>query len=76
MPALNPTRPAAQPVPTPRAYLVGQDESGHWVAVEAQGLAGGIFRTRGDAIRYACGETGCRPGDVAVAPGPIVFRLS
>jgi hypothetical protein len=62
--------------PEPPSYLVGQDDEGHWVAVEARGLAGGLFRTRGDAIRYACVETGCRPGEVPLATGPIRFRLT
>ena len=44
--------------------------------VEEKGLSGGIFRTRGDAIRYACVETGCRPGEVALATGPIRFPLA
>lgn len=60
----------------PLSYVVGQDGEGHWVAVETGGRAGGIFRSRQDAIRYACVETGCRPGDVKLAAGPILFRLA
>jgi hypothetical protein len=59
----------------PLSYLVGQDGHGHWVAVETGGRAGGIFRTRQDAIRYACIETGCRPDDVRLSAEPIPFRL-
>jgi hypothetical protein len=59
----------------PSSYLVGQDGEGHWVAVDASGRAGGLFRSRQDAIRYACIETGCRPGDVRLAAEPIPFRL-
>jgi hypothetical protein len=58
------------------SYLVGQDGEGHWVAVETGGRAGGIFRSRQDAIRYACVETGCRPDDVALTLEPIRFRLT
>ncbi|MCJ2122331.1 RAG2 PHD domain containing protein [Methylobacterium sp. J-077] len=65
-----PVRPAALP------YRVGQDCEGHWVALEFGGRAGGLFRTRQDAIRYACVETGCRPDEVALAVEPIRFRLS
>lgn len=61
---------------TPLSYLVGQDGEGHWVAVETGGRAGGIFRSRQDAIRYACVETGCRPDDVRLAVEPIPFRLT
>jgi hypothetical protein len=73
--ALNPLQPVRSPA-APASYLVGQDGEGHWVAIETGGRAGGIFRTRQDAIRYACVETGCRPGDVPLAAGPIQFRLS
>ena len=71
--ALNSSLPAAAGAPL--SYLVGQDGEGHWVAVETGGRAGGIFRSRQDAIRYACVETGCRPADVKLAAGPIPFRL-
>ncbi len=70
---LNPSLPAS--AGTPLSYLVGQDGEGHWVAVETAGRAGGIFRSRKDAICYACVETGCRPDAVKLATGPIPFRL-
>jgi len=71
--ALNANRPARSAA---SPYVVGQDGEGHWVAFETGGRAGGIFRTRQDAIRYACVETGCRPDEVALAVEPIRFRLS
>ncbi|MDP4004975.1 RAG2 PHD domain containing protein [Methylobacterium sp. NEAU K] len=75
--ALNPHHPVRSPAAeTSSSYLVGQDGEGHWVAVETGGRAGGLFRTRQDAIRYACVETGCRPDDVPMAAGPIRFKLS
>ena len=74
--AMNPLRAAeAQRSEPLQSYLVGQDGEGHWVAVEAKGLAGGIFRSRQDAIHFACVETGCRPNDVIVAADPIRFRM-
>ena len=73
MNALQPVRPLG--AQGPLSYLVGQDGDGHWVAVETGGRAGGIFRTRQDAIRYACVETGCRPDDVQLSAEPIPFRL-
>ena len=82
---MNPVSPMSvasisQPVPPrgtgPSSYLVGQDGEGHWVAMETGGKAGGLFRSRQDAIRYACIETGCRPDDVTLAVEPIRFRLS
>jgi len=73
--ALNPLPPLPPAAASP-SYLVGQDGEGHWVAMATGGRAGGIFRSRQDAIRYASIETGCRPGDVPLATGPIPFRLS
>ena len=73
MNALQPVRPLG--AQGPLSYLVGQDGDGHWVAVETGGRAGGIFRTRQDAIRYACVETGCRPDAVRLSAEPIPFRL-
>ncbi|MCJ2142002.1 RAG2 PHD domain containing protein [Methylobacterium sp. E-066] len=73
--ALNANLPARS-APAAAPYLVGQDGEGHWVAVETGGRAGGLFRTRQDAIRYACVETGCRPDEVALAVEPIRVRLS
>ena len=64
-----------QPIEAPPSYRVGQDGEGHWVAIEAKGLAGGLFRSRQDAIHFACLESGCRPTDVTVVAEPIRFRL-
>ncbi len=35
------------------SYLVGQDNEGHWLAVEIHDLDGGICLTRDKAFRYA-----------------------
>ncbi|MBP1182480.1 RAG2 PHD domain containing protein [Methylobacterium sp. PvR107] len=75
--AMNSLQPARSlGTQAPLSYLVGQDGDGHWVAIETGGRAGGIFRTRQDAIRYACVETGCRPDDVPLSAEPIPFRLA
>jgi hypothetical protein len=39
-------------------FLVGQDEQGHWVALEANGRGGGFFVNREAAVKYAERETG------------------
>ena len=53
------------------AYLVGQDGEGHWLAVEVHGLGGGIFTSRGDALRYARDESRHQPGAVRFADAPV-----
>ncbi len=53
------------------AFTVGQDEEGHWLAVEAHGLGGGIFKSRDRAFRYALDESHREPGSVRFADRPI-----
>lgn len=68
-------RPSNRPRPDSRSYLVGRDAEGHWVAVDQSGRAGGLFRSRHDAVRFACVETGCAPDDVPVASRTIAVPL-
>lgn len=65
--------PEAPVDPLPR-FIVGQDPHGWWVALEAHGLAGGLFRTCADAIHYAAGETQRRPDGVILSQERIAFR--
>lgn len=58
------------------AFLVGQDEEGHWLAVETHGLGGGMFRTRDKAVRFARDESHRLPGAVRLADGPIRLFVS
>ncbi|MBX9932609.1 MAG: hypothetical protein K2Y56_13890 [Methylobacterium sp.] len=55
-------------------FIVGQDGSGRWIAVETHGLAGGIFRSCKDAIQYATGETRRRPDAVVLSAERVEFR--
>ncbi|KMO30835.1 hypothetical protein VQ02_27310 [Methylobacterium variabile] len=67
----------AAPVPAPARlpldFVVGQSAEGHWLAVETHGLAGGIFRSRRDALTYAAAETGRRPDAVRLASTPLAL---
>lgn len=56
-------------------FVVGQDSEGRWVAIEIQGRAGGLFRSREAALDYAEDETGHRPGAVLVSRERIALRL-
>ncbi|GLS46372.1 hypothetical protein [Methylobacterium brachythecii] len=57
------------------SFVVGQDASGRWVAVETHGLGGGLFRSREDAVHYALAETLKRPDAILIASGPVEFRI-
>ena len=41
--------------------FIGRDKGGHWVAQEQNGLYGGLFVNRAQAIKYALFENGYRP---------------
>lgn len=56
-------------------FIVGQDPEGHWVAVEIHGWAGGLFRSRGDAVHFALHETRRRPDAVSLSAERIELRL-
>ncbi|GJE53547.1 hypothetical protein [Methylobacterium thuringiense] len=57
------------------SFVVGQDPSGRWVAVETHGLGGGLSRSRQDAVHYALAETPGRPDAILIATGPVELRI-
>jgi hypothetical protein len=50
-------------------FLIGRDRSGHWVVRDLQGLRGGLFVGRTEALKYALFENGNRPQAVVMVPG-------
>ena len=54
-------------------FVVGQDETGHWVAVESSGRGGGIFVDRQAALNYAACEAGRRSDAVPVFDRTVGF---
>ncbi len=66
---------ADAPAAAATRFVVGQDPQGRWVAVEVHGLAGGLFRTRHDAMHYAVDATGHRPDAVSVSMDLIELRI-
>ena len=47
--------------PTLSLVFVGQNRKGQWVAQEQNGLYGGLFVNRSQAIKYVLSENGHRP---------------
>jgi hypothetical protein len=41
--------------------LIGRNKRGHWVAQEQNGLYGGLFVNRAEAVKYALFENGHHP---------------
>lgn len=54
-------------------FLIGKDSHGNWVVQDEQGLCGGLFVNRSEALRFAMFENGNRPQAVVMVPG--VFEL-
>ncbi|CAN7620839.1 hypothetical protein LJR009_005544 [Bosea sp. LjRoot9] len=59
----------------PSSFVVGLDDTGHWVAVETHGRGGGIFTDRKTALRYAEFETGHRANAVRFSRTPLQLTL-
>ena len=47
---------AEAPARAPHDFEIVEDERGHWIARDRDGLIGGVFRTRKDALRFALFE--------------------
>jgi len=45
-----------QAVLTPYHFEIAQNGRGYWVATDNEGLIGGVFRSRKDALRFALFE--------------------
>ncbi|MBB4197563.1 hypothetical protein GGD83_001355 [Rhodoblastus sphagnicola] len=52
-------------------FVVGQDEEGHWVAMESNGGGGGLFVSREAAVKYAASEAGRRSNVLIFARAPV-----
>jgi len=55
-------------------FLIGKDSRGNWVVQDQQGICGGLFVDRAEALRFAMFENGNRPQAVVMVPG--IFELN
>ena len=51
-----------RPACVPHHFAVSRNGQGRWVVRDREGLVGGVFLTRKDAVRFALGEVA---GDLA-----------
>jgi len=65
--------PSIVPCSRPLQFHIGRDSRGNWVVQDDQGLCGGLFTDRAQALRFAMLENGSRPQAVVMVPG--VFEL-
>ncbi len=59
-----------------RLFRIGRDRRGHWVVQDQQGLCGGLFIDRAEAVRFAMFESGHRPQAVIMVPDTLELDLS
>jgi hypothetical protein len=56
--------------------LIGRNSRGHWVARSQDGLCGGLFVNRTEALRFALFENGHRPDAVILVTGNLELALN
>ena len=68
--------PSSISTPLPRLFRIGKDSHGNWVAQDQQGLCGGLFVDRAEALKFAMYENGNRPQAVIMVPGILELDLT
>jgi hypothetical protein len=54
---------------TASIFLIGKNSRGNWVVQDQQGVRGGLFVARAEALKFAMFENGNRPQAVVMVPG-------
>ena len=57
-------------------FLVGRNSRGNWVVQDQNGLRGGLFVDRAEALKFAMFENGHRPQAVIMVPGILELDMS
>lgn len=57
-------------------FAVGHDRQGRWVVCDAKGIAGGLFKDRASAIKFAMDESDRQPGQVFCVPDTEVLSIN
>jgi len=68
--------PSPQPSAHSSLFRIGKDSSGHWVVQDQQGLRGGLFVDRAEALKFAMFENGNRPQAVIMVPGVLELDIN
>jgi hypothetical protein len=55
--------------------FIGKNSSGQWVAQEQNGLYGGLFVSRAQAVKYALFENGHHPETIVELPREIELDM-
>jgi hypothetical protein len=68
--------PSSQSSPDSSLFRIGKDSHGHWVVQDQQGLRGGLFVGRAEALKFAMFENGNRPQAVIMVPGVLELDIN
>ena len=72
---MNTEPPSPRSFPDASLFRVGKDRNGHWVVQDQQGLRGGLFVDRAEALKFAMFENGNRPQAVIMVPGVLELDM-
>ena len=73
---MNKGEPPSSSCPNSSLFLVGKNSRGNWVVQDQQGLCGGLFVDRAQAVKFAMFENGHRPQAVIMVPGVLELDMS
>jgi hypothetical protein len=59
-----------------RLFRIGKDSHGRWVVQDQQGLRGGLFANRAEALKFAMFENGNCPQAVVMVPGILELDMT
>jgi hypothetical protein len=56
-------------------FMIGQDSHGNWVVRDGNGIRGGLFVDRAQAVKFVRFETGNQPNAIVVASGILELDM-
>lgn len=62
--------------PAPPTVFVGRNRRGNWIACEQNGIFGGLFVNRAQALKYALRENGYHPETIVELSHEIELDVS
>ena len=68
--------PSPEPSTRIPLFMIGKDSRGNWVVQDQQGICGGLFVNRTEALKFAMFENGNRPQAVIMVPGVLELDMS
>jgi hypothetical protein len=57
-------------------FRIGRNSRGNWVVQDQNGLCGGLFVDRAEAVKFAMFENGNQPQAVIMVPGILELDMS